>query len=188
MVLFFFNPSLLHLVFFNVLLIPVIYVLLIYHSTSLVFLHILIRFPCLIKRVILIIINMINRLFSWNIKKILVNEQGFVFPSFVYFSIDYSRICSNVRTHPEYTTSPVQCIQLHHPETLLIEYDQEYTKSQIEEIFQNCRIFHIKIYSSCAFVHFYCHDGIFIFIFISRSSPSIPRSNSIDQDTFRSFN
>ena len=72
---------------------------------------------------------------------------------------DYSKISSNVRSHPECGKLSIKCIQLYHPETLLIEYDQEYSECDIKNLFKNERIFHIKTYAHCAFVHFYCHDG-----------------------------
>ncbi|CAF2431942.1 unnamed protein product [Rotaria sp. Silwood2] len=73
--------------------------------------------------------------------------------------IDFLKISSNVRNHPEYDGLQIKCIQLYHPETLLVEYDQEYSEYDIKNLFKNERIFHIKTYSFCAFVHFYCHDG-----------------------------
>ncbi|CAF1605170.1 unnamed protein product [Rotaria magnacalcarata] len=42
--------------------------------------------------------------------------------------IDFSKIYSNVRNHPERDGLQIKCIQLYHPETLLIEYDQEYSE------------------------------------------------------------
>ncbi|CAF1016189.1 unnamed protein product [Rotaria sordida] len=74
--------------------------------------------------------------------------------------IDFSKISSNVRNHPEYNGLQIKCIQLYYPETLLIEYDQQYSEYDIKNLFKNERIFHIKIYSFCAFVHFYCHDDL----------------------------
>jgi hypothetical protein len=53
----------------------------------------------------------------------------------------------------------INCIQLYEPETLLIEYDQDYSEDDIKNLFKEERIFHIKIYSYCSFVHFYSHDG-----------------------------
>ncbi|CAF0732105.1 unnamed protein product [Adineta ricciae] len=74
--------------------------------------------------------------------------------------VDYSKISSNVRSHPECGKLSIKCIQLYHPETLLIEYDQEYSECDIKNLFKNERIFHIKTYAHCAFVHFYCHDDL----------------------------
>ncbi|CAF4503322.1 unnamed protein product [Rotaria socialis] len=74
--------------------------------------------------------------------------------------IDFSKIYSNVRNHPERDGLKIKCIQLYHPETLLIEYDQEYSECDIKKLFIHQKLFHIKTYSHCAFVHFYSHDDL----------------------------
>ena len=53
----------------------------------------------------------------------------------------------------------INCIQLYQPETLLIEYDQEYLEEDIFELFDKERISHVKSYPYCSFVHFYSHNG-----------------------------
>jgi hypothetical protein len=54
----------------------------------------------------------------------------------------------------------INCIQLYLPETLFIEYNhQEYSDDDIRKLFDKEKIFHIKTYSYCSFVHFYSHDG-----------------------------
>jgi hypothetical protein len=57
---------------------------------------------------------------------------------------DFSKISSNVRAHPECNGLPIKCIQLYHPETLLVEYDQDYSEYDIKKLFKNERIFHIR--------------------------------------------
>ncbi|CAF3599964.1 unnamed protein product [Rotaria sordida] len=74
--------------------------------------------------------------------------------------IDFSKISLNVRNHPECNGLIINCIQLYYPETLLIEYDQEYSEDDIIKLFDKKKIFHIKIYSYCSFVHFYSHDDL----------------------------
>ncbi|UJR22381.1 hypothetical protein I4U23_025443 [Adineta vaga] len=75
--------------------------------------------------------------------------------------IDFSKILSNVRNHPECDGSMINCIQLYLPETLFIEYnDQDYSEDEIRKLFDNIKIFHIKSYSYCSFVHFYSHDDL----------------------------
>ncbi|CAF3434900.1 unnamed protein product [Rotaria sp. Silwood1] len=85
--------------------------------------------------------------------------------------IDFSKISSNVRNYPEYDGLQIKCIQLYYPETLLVEYDQEYSEYDIKNLFKNERIFHIKTYSFCAFVHFYCHDDLMRSIKTSFDNP-----------------
>ncbi|CAF1004064.1 unnamed protein product [Adineta steineri] len=71
--------------------------------------------------------------------------------------IDFSKILSNVRNYPECHGLAIKCIQLYHPETLFIEYDHEY---DIKKLFSNEKVFHIKTYPFCAFVHFFSHDDL----------------------------
>ncbi|CAF1179585.1 unnamed protein product [Adineta steineri] len=74
--------------------------------------------------------------------------------------IDFSKIVSNVRSHPECNGSMINCIQLYQPETLFIEYDQEYFEDDIRKLFDKTRIFHVKTYPHCSFVHFYSHNDL----------------------------
>ncbi len=77
----------------------------------------------------------------------------------LFYFKDFSKIFSNIRNHPECDGFMINCIQLYLPEILLIEYDQEYSEDDIIKFFHKERIFHIKTYSYCSFVHFYSHDG-----------------------------
>ena len=72
---------------------------------------------------------------------------------------DFSKISSNVRSHPECDGLSIQCIQLYHPETLLVEFDETLAEYELEKLLQDQRIFHIRSQSSCAFVHFHSYDG-----------------------------
>ena len=72
---------------------------------------------------------------------------------------DFSKISSNVRSHPECDGLQIQCIELYHPETLLVEYDETHAEYELEKLLQDQRIFHVKSQSSCAFVHFHSYDG-----------------------------
>ncbi|CAF3811897.1 unnamed protein product [Rotaria sp. Silwood1] len=74
--------------------------------------------------------------------------------------IDFSKISLNIRNHPECNGSIINCIQLYYPETLLIEYDQEYSEDDIIKLFDRKKIFHVKTYLYCSFVHFYSHDDL----------------------------
>jgi len=74
--------------------------------------------------------------------------------------IDFSKIFSNVRNHPECDGLMINCIQLYLPELLLIEYDQKYSQDDIIKLFDNKTIFHMKNYSHCSFVHFYSHHDL----------------------------
>ncbi len=84
-----------------------------------------------------------------------------VFVRFFFSFKDFTKISSNLRNHPEYNTLAIKCIQLYHPETLFVEYNQDYSEYDIKQLFKNKGVFHIKTYSSCAFVHFYSHEGKF---------------------------
>jgi hypothetical protein len=53
----------------------------------------------------------------------------------------------------------INCIQLYLPESLFIEYHQNYSEDDIRKLFNKDKIFHIKTYSYCSFVHFYSHHG-----------------------------
>ena len=57
----------------------------------------------------------------------------------------------------------INCIELYHSETLLIEHDQNYSEDDILKLFDKEKIFHIKTYPYCSFVHFYSHHGKYIF-------------------------
>jgi hypothetical protein len=72
---------------------------------------------------------------------------------------DFSKIFLNVRNHPECDGCMIHCIQLYLPEILFIEYDQEYTEDDVRKLLGKERIFHMKTYSYCSFVHFYSHHG-----------------------------
>ena len=54
----------------------------------------------------------------------------------------------------------INCIQLYLPETLLIEYDDhDYSEDDFRRLFDDQAVFHIKMHTHCAFVHFYSHAG-----------------------------
>ncbi|CAF4719725.1 unnamed protein product [Rotaria socialis] len=74
--------------------------------------------------------------------------------------IDFSRISLNVRSHPECNGLMINCIQLYLPETLLVEYDKEFSEDDIIKMFNGKRVFHVKTYLYCSFVHFYSYDDL----------------------------
>ncbi|CAF2125611.1 unnamed protein product [Rotaria magnacalcarata] len=78
--------------------------------------------------------------------------------------IDFSRISLNVRSHPECDGVMINCIQLYLPEILLVEYDKEFSEDDIIKMFTGKRVFHVKTYLYCSFVHFYSHDDLIISI------------------------
>jgi hypothetical protein len=73
---------------------------------------------------------------------------------------DFAKISFNVRNHAHRHDLSIECIQLHRPETLLVEYDRALSDNDLKILFDKQRIFHIKTYSTCAFVHFYSHCGM----------------------------
>ena len=79
--------------------------------------------------------------------------------SFSFCVADFSKLFSSIQYDSEYERLKVKCIQLYCPEILLVEYDHEYTENDLRNLFTNEIIFHVKIYSLCAFIHFYSHDG-----------------------------
>lgn len=107
---------------------------------------------------------MINKDSSLNIVKILVNHRKFLYFKmnqcvlFVKFK-DFSKISANIRQRPECNGFMINCTQLYLPETLFIEHEKDYSEDNIAQLFNKKRIFHIKSYSYCSFVHFYSHEG-----------------------------
>jgi hypothetical protein len=75
--------------------------------------------------------------------------------------VEFSRICSNMNHHPEFHGRIIDCRPVFYPECLLIEHDRDYSLQTIEQLFheQQTRIFHIKTYTYCSFVHFYSYHG-----------------------------
>lgn len=94
------------------------------------------------------------------------------------FRLDFSKISSNIRTHPDYQNLPIKCLQLYRPEILLIEYNDNYSEDEIrKKFFPNQDLFHLRTYSSYAIVHFYSPNGkiedsidnfVAIFCFVNR--------------------
>ena len=78
---------------------------------------------------------------------------------FASFEQDFATIASNVRWHPECHGSTIECIQLFQPETLLVDFDRDYSENELRHLFDNARIFHIKMYAFCAIVHFHSYEG-----------------------------
>lgn len=96
-----------------------------------------------------------------------LNDEFHLFTHFSFIIEDFSKISANVRCYPECDGVMIKCIQLYLPETLFVEYDQNLSSVELMEFFSKHNVFHIKIYSCCAFVHFYSHYGkILIFLFL----------------------
>jgi len=100
--------------------------------------------------------------YNEDIGKINLKKLYFNLIIFLFVFKDFSKIVSNVRSHPECDGFMINCIQLYCPEILLVEYDQEYSEDDIIKLFDEERIFHVKTYPYCSFVHFYSHDGKYI--------------------------